>query len=84
MKVRNHWFTHIEDARKCAYRAETIDPDYPGQMRYDLMIEIVNLETRRINDFLSAFDHYRSIIYSPDITEDDESYCDQTMISYLD
>ena len=48
------------------------------------MCEIVTLENRRINDFLSTFEHYREIIYTEDITDDDEGYCDQTMLAYLD
>ena len=88
MEVQNHWFVHIENARKCAYRAESIGPDYPypGQMRYGLMIEIVNLETRRINEFLSKFHRHQNILtalFDEDDPED-ESYCDQHILSYLD
>ena len=86
-EARDHWAHHLEEARKCAYRSETIDPNYPGPLRYDIMLEIINLETRRINEFLSAFDHYSALINTHDINEedqDDESYCDQTLLSYLD
>jgi hypothetical protein len=83
-ELRDHWYQHLEDARKCAYRAESIDPNYSGPIRYDTMCEIVTLENRRINDFLSTFEHYREIIYTEDITDNDEGYCDQTMLAYLD
>jgi hypothetical protein len=48
------------------------------------MCEIVTLENQRINEFLATFDHYRGLIYTEDITDSDEGYCDQTMLSYLD
>ena len=85
--ARDHWAANLEEARKCAYRAETIDPNYPGQLRYDIMIEIISLETRRINEFLATFNHYQTLIHTNDINEHDpkdEEYCDQTMLSYLD
>ena len=53
-------------------------------MRYDIMIEIVKLETRRVEEFLTAFDCFRTLIYDGHITAADENYCDATMISYLD
>ena len=83
-EVRDHWVHHLEEARKCAYRSETIDPNHPGPLRYDIMLEIINLETRRIEEFLYDFDHYSAIINRYDMTEDDESYCDQTLLTYLD
>jgi hypothetical protein len=51
------------------------------------MIEIISLETRRINEFLAVFDHYQTLIHTNDINKDDpedEYYCNRTMLSYLD
>jgi hypothetical protein len=48
------------------------------------MCEIVKLETRRLNEFLSTFDRDRALIYTKDITDADESYCDDTMLSHFD
>ena len=48
------------------------------------MCEIVKLETRRLNEFLSTFDRYRDLTYTKDITDADESYCDDTMLSHFD
>jgi hypothetical protein len=62
---------------------ETIDPNHFGHLRYDIMSEIVMLETRRIEEFLQSFDHYKAIICDDDIIEDDETYCDAEMIYYL-
>jgi hypothetical protein len=50
-EVRDHWYGNLEEARKCAYRAESIDPNYSGPIRYDTMCEIVRLENQRINEF---------------------------------
>ena len=83
-EVRLAWELQLEIARKCAYRSENIDPDHNGTMRYDIMIEIVKLETRRVEEFLTAFDCFRTLIYDGHITAADENYCDATMISYLD
>ena len=47
------------------------------------MVEIVKLETDRLNEFLATFDHYQSLIHTADITDDDEQYCDNTMLSYF-
>jgi hypothetical protein len=83
-QVRTFWESHLNNARRCAYRAETIDPNHYGHLRYDIMCEIVKLETRRLNEFLSTFDHYRDLIYTNDITKEDESNCDDIMLSYFD
>jgi hypothetical protein len=83
-RLREAWEKHLDIARRCAYRTETIEPDHAGEMRYDIMIEIVKLETKRVEDFLSTFDHYRNIIYDQYVTDDDENYCNDTMLSYLD
>jgi hypothetical protein len=85
-ELRDHWYQQLEVARKCAYRAESIDPNYSGPIRYDTMCEIVTLENQRINDFLTDFEHYRELILrsnNEDMTDNDEGYCDQTMLAYL-
>jgi hypothetical protein len=52
------WNVNLTEARRCAlYRAETIDPNHHGHLRYDIMCEIVKLESHRIQDFLDSFDH---------------------------
>jgi hypothetical protein len=82
IQLLDAWSVHLNEARRCAYRAETIDPNHFGHLRYDIMSEIVMLETRRIEEFLQSFDHYKAIICD-DITADDETYCDAEMIYYL-
>ena len=50
------------------------------------MCEIVTLETQRINEFLNDFEHYRELIIRRNKefpAEDEEGYCDQTMLAYL-
>jgi hypothetical protein len=78
------WDKNLTTARQCAYRAENIDPHYSGHMRYDIMCEIVQLETKRIQEFIATFDHYQDLLYDTEITDTDESYCDDLMLSYLD
>ena len=53
--IRDFWEQHLDTARKCAYKAETIDPNQSGSIRYDIMAEIVQLEKRRLNGFLTKF-----------------------------
>ena len=47
MDIRDFWETHLDTVKQCAYKAETIDPNQPGSIRYDIMAEIVQLEERR-------------------------------------
>ena len=83
-KAREFWALHLREAERCAYRAENIDPNHYGHLRYDIMCEIVNLETQRIKEFLTTFNHYGDLIYTNDVTVDDETYCDNTLLSYFD
>jgi hypothetical protein len=83
-KAQDYWTHHIREAERCAYRAETIDPDHYGDLRYDVMCEIVILETRRIKEFMTAFHHYREMIYADAVHMENESYCDNIFLSYLD
>jgi hypothetical protein len=77
------WSVNLTEARRCAYRAETIDPNHFGHLHYAIMSEIVMLESRRIQEFLQSFDHYKAIICDDDIIDDDENYCNAEMLSYL-
>ena len=82
-EVREFWSSYLHEAQRCAYRAENIDPNHYDHLRYDIMCEIVKLETLRLDEFLSKFDHFRQLIYTDDITEADENYCDDTMLSFF-
>jgi hypothetical protein len=84
--LREIWTKQLEIARKCAYRAETIDPIYSGPMRYDTMCEIVTLETQRVTELLLDFEHFRDMIIRRNAqhpAKDEEGYCDQTILAYL-
>jgi hypothetical protein len=83
-KVRAYWTKHLTEAQRLAYRAETIDPNHFGHLRYDIMIEIVKLENYRINDFLAHFDHIRNLIKSDDASMDDETLLDDTILANFD
>ena len=82
-ELRKYWTTHLETARRCAYRAENIDPDNHGQIRYDIMVEIVKLETIRIEEFILAFSLFRSFLQENDMSETDETFLDDRMLSYF-
>jgi hypothetical protein len=82
-ELRDYWEAHLETARRCAYRAENIDPDNHGQIRYDIMVEIVKLETIRIEEFLSAFLQFRTFLQDNDMSETDETFPDDRMLSYF-
>ena len=81
-EVRNFWEHQLLTAKQCAYRAETIDPNHYGELRYDIMAEIVKLESCRITEFLEALQHYQGFINSGDMT--DERECDNVILSFLD
>jgi hypothetical protein len=83
-KAQEYWDRHLREAERCAYRAETIDPDHYGHLRYDVMCEIVNLESKRIREFMTSFHHYREMIYADAVQMDNETYCDDIFLSYLD
>ena len=57
--IRDFWEQHLDTARKCAYKAEAIDPSQSGSIRYDIMAEVVQLEERRLNGFLTNSNFYR-------------------------
>jgi len=82
IEVRDFWELQLQIARKCSYRAETIDPNHYGELRYDIMAEIVKLESCRITEFLAAFQHYHDFMHAGDIT--DELRCDNQMLSFFD
>ena len=82
-ELREYWATHLEAARRCAYRAENIDPDNHGQIRYDIMVEIVKLESIRIEEFLLAFTLFRSYLQANDMSETEEIFLDNRMLSYF-
>ena len=82
IEVREFWELQLDNARNLAYRAETIDPNHYGQLRYDIMAEIVKLETSRIEEFLAAFAHYHDLMLTGDIS--DEFQCDDQMLTFFD
>ena len=81
-EVLNFWEHQLLTAKQCAYRAETIDPNHYGELRYDIMAEIVKLESCRIHEFVEALRHYQDFIKSGDMT--DERACDNVILSFLD
>ena len=81
-EVRVFWELQLLTAKQCAYRAETIDPNHYGELRYDIMAEIVKLESCRITEFLAAFEHYQGFIRSGNIT--DEQECDNHILPFFD
>ncbi len=83
-KVRAYWTKHLNEAQRLAYRAETIDPNHHGHLRYDIMSEIVKLESCRINDFLAHSDHLRNLINNEDTGIEDETMLDDTLLSHFD
>jgi hypothetical protein len=81
-EVQEFWELHLTKARNCSYKAETIDPN-GGVLRYDIMFEIVNLESIRIGDFMNTFQKYhRTVQQDGDIT--DHSRCDNEMLAHFD
>ena len=82
IEVRDFWELQLQTARQCSYRAETIDPNHYGELRYDIMAEIVKLESCRISEFLAAFQHYHDLMHTGDVT--DELRCDNQMLSFFD
>jgi hypothetical protein len=81
-EVRDFWEHQLLTAKQYSYRAETIDPNHYGELRYDIMAEIVKLESCRITEFLAALEHYQGFIQSGDLT--DERECDNIILSFLD
>ena len=82
VEVREFWQLQLLTAKQCSYRAETIDPNHYGELRYDIMAEIVKLESCRITEFLTAFEHYQDFVKNGNIT--DEIDCDNQMLSFFD
>jgi hypothetical protein len=82
IEVRDFWELQLQTARQCSYRAETIDPNHYGELRYDIMAEIVKLESCRIADFLAAFQHHHNFMHDGDVT--DALRCDNQMLSFFD
>ena len=80
MDIRDFWETHLDTAKQCAYKAETIDPNQPGSIRYDIMAEIVQLEERRLNGFLSKFEFLQEDICN-ETANLEEKECDDHMIA---
>ena len=80
IEVREFWELQLDNARNLAYKAETIDPNHYGQLRYDLMAEIVKLETSRVTEFLAAFAHYHDLMHTGDISG--EFRCDGQMLTF--
>ena len=60
--IKDFWEHHLDAARQCAYKAETIDPNQSGTFRYEIMAEIVKLEERRLNGFLTKFENLQQEI----------------------
>ena len=82
IEVRDFWELQLQTAKQCSYRAETIDPNHYGELRYDIMAEIVKLESCRITEFLAAFQHYHDFMHSGDTSNELE--CDNQMLSFFD
>ena len=82
-KAQVYWSHHLREAERCAYRAETIDPDHYGDLRYDVMCEIVNLEFKRIKEFMTSFHHYHEMIYA-DAVHTTKHTVTTFFLSYLD
>jgi hypothetical protein len=82
-EVKDFWDLHLQIARTCSYKAETIDPNQHGELRYDIMAEIVKLESIRIRDFMHTFQKYhRAVQQDGDIT--DHFRCDNEMLAHFD
>jgi hypothetical protein len=81
-EVRTFWDANLLQAKQCAIRAEKIDPNHFGQLRYDIMYEVVLLESYRVEDFMETFTHYRNLIGT--VKPEEETYCDDTMLSFFD
>jgi hypothetical protein len=83
IEVKDFWNLQLQTARTCSYKAETIDPNHHGELRYDIMAEIVKLESIRINDFMHTFQHYHDEMHQEgDIT--DHFRCDNEMLAHFD
>ena len=83
IEVKDFWNLQLQTARTCSYKAETIDPNHNGELRYDIMAEIVKLESIRINDFMHTFQHYHDAMHQEgDIT--DHFRCDNEMLAHFD
>jgi hypothetical protein len=82
IEVRDFWELQLQTAKQCSYRAETIDPNHYGELRYDIMAEIVKLESCRITEFLAAFQHYHDFMHSGDTSNELE--CDNQMLLFFD
>jgi hypothetical protein len=80
--VKDFWEHHLDAARQCAYKAETIDPNQSGSIRYDIMAEIVKLEEHRLNGFLTKFENLQQELCNENDNLD-EKECDQHMIDRL-
>jgi hypothetical protein len=83
MEVKDFWELQLHNAQNCSYKAETIDPNHHGELRYDIMAEIVNLESIRINDFMQTFQHYHSAMHQEGSIID-EFKCDNEMLKHFD
>jgi hypothetical protein len=81
IEVRDFWELQLQTAKNCSYRAETIDPNHYGELRYDIMAEIVKLESIRITEFLETFQHFHDLMHDGDIT--DELRCDDQMLAFF-
>ena len=82
IEVRDFWELQLNTARQCSHKAETIDPNHYGNLRYDIMAEIVKLEHSRIDEFLAAFEHYHALMQTGDFT--DEFRSDDHMLTFFD
>ena len=69
------------NSEKLLLPSETIDPNHYGELRYDIMAEIVKLESIRITEFLETFQHFHDLMHDGDIT--DELRCDDQMLAFF-